>query len=188
MYARAVDEAAARLRDLRHEAWEGLGLAACAIGLALGATEVRPALALPLFLAGVVAWALGIRALWRRWDLVDRLADEGDAYVIPEVRRYALRETTMARRRWLAGGVRSALRRSTLEREARVLAVAGDLEALARELEDERLALEPASAVACARMLTDASASPLLDAALPADDLRSRVARIRSGFTARLGT
>jgi hypothetical protein len=73
MYARAVDEAAARLRELRHEEWEELGLAAVALGFALAATQVLPRLAAPLFLGGLPLWALGVRALWRRWDLVDRL-------------------------------------------------------------------------------------------------------------------
>ena len=69
MHARAVDNAAARLRELRHEEWGNLGLAALAFGLAIVATQVRPSLALPLFLGGVAVWFLGVRALWRRWDL-----------------------------------------------------------------------------------------------------------------------
>ena len=63
MYARAVDEAAARLRELRHEEWEDLGLAALALGLAVVATQVRPAFAMPLFLGGLAVGALGVRAL-----------------------------------------------------------------------------------------------------------------------------
>ena len=91
MHARAVDDAATRLRDLRREEWEDLSLAALAIALALAATWARPALALPLFLGGLAVGALGLRALWRRWDLVDRLAGERDAHVISEVRAYAAR-------------------------------------------------------------------------------------------------
>jgi hypothetical protein len=182
MYARAVDDAATRLRELRHEEWGDLGLAAVGLGLAVAAAEVRPALALPLFVGGIAAWALGIRALWRRWDLVDRLAGERDAYVIGEVREYALRETTMERRHSLAAYVRRALGEATLARDERVLAVAQELAALACELEDEELVLEPASAVACARLLSDVATSPLLSGAFPADDLRSRVAQIRAGF------
>jgi hypothetical protein len=91
MYARAVDEAAVRLRKLRNDEWECFGLAAMAFGLALLATQFRPDLALPVCVGGLVAWALGIRALWRRWDLVDRLSGERDAWVIPEVRDYAKR-------------------------------------------------------------------------------------------------
>ena len=98
MYARAVDEAELRLRELRHEQWLGLALAAVVFGLALAATQIRPSLAMPLFLGGVFAWALGIRALYRHWDLLDRLADERDAFVVPEVASYASRPATSERR------------------------------------------------------------------------------------------
>ena len=64
MYARAVDDAAARLRDLRREEWSDLGLAGLALAIALGATEVYPDLAFPLFVGGVVVGARGIRAFW----------------------------------------------------------------------------------------------------------------------------
>jgi hypothetical protein len=62
---------------------------------------------------------------------------------------------------------------------------AEELEALASELEDDELALDPACAVACMRLLSDLSASPLLNPALPPEELRSRVRQIRSGFEAR---
>ena len=98
MYARAVDEAEVRLRELRHEQWLDFALAAVVWGFALAATQIRPSLALPLFLGGVFAWALGIRALYQHWDLLDRLADDRDASVIPEVASYALRHATSDRR------------------------------------------------------------------------------------------
>jgi hypothetical protein len=69
--------------------------------------------------------------------------------------------------------------------DARVLALAEELEALVSELEDEELALEPAAAVRCVRLLSDMAESPLLNQALPAEDLRSRVCQIRSGFRRR---
>lgn len=50
------------MRELRHEEWEDLGLAALAVVFAVAATQVRPALALPLFLGGVALAALGLRA------------------------------------------------------------------------------------------------------------------------------
>jgi hypothetical protein len=98
MYARSVDEAEVRLRELRHEQWLDLALAAVGFGLALAATQIRPSLAMPLFLCAVFAWALGIRALCRHWDLLDRLADERDALVIPEVASFASRHGTSERR------------------------------------------------------------------------------------------
>ena len=98
MYARAIEEAEARLRELRHERSLDLSLAALVTALALVATGVLPDLAGPLFVGGLYAWALGIRALFRHWDLLDRLADEPDAHVIPEVAAYASRQATMDRR------------------------------------------------------------------------------------------
>jgi hypothetical protein len=109
MHARAVDEGAARLRALRHEQWEDLGLGAVAIALAVAATHVQPQLAVPLFVGGLAVGLKGVRAAWRRWDLVDRLAGEGDAYVIPEVLAYASRQASMERRRTFASLLRSRL-------------------------------------------------------------------------------
>jgi hypothetical protein len=177
MYARAVEEGAARLRALRHEEWEDLGLGAVAIALAVAATQVWPELALPLFVGGIAVGAKGVRAAWRRWDLVDRLADYVDAYVIPEVLAYASRHTSMERRRTFASFLRSRL----LTGDERVAAVAQDLEALATELEDDSLALDPAAAVATMRLLSETD-SPLLARAAPTDELRSRILQIRSGF------
>jgi hypothetical protein len=65
------------------------------------------------------------------------------------------------------------------------MAAAEELEALASELEDETLVLDPASAVACVRLLSDVAGSPLLDPALPAEVLRWRVSQIKSGFSPR---
>ena len=185
MYARAVDEADARLRELRHEEWERLGLAAVALGGSIVATEVFAALAAPLFIGGLAIGALGVRALWRRWDLVERLAGERDAYVISEVLAHASREATMERRCSFAALIRHRLGESSLTLDARVLPTADELEALASELEDGDLALDPASAVACMRLLSDLDQSPLLNLALPTEDLRSRLRQIRSGFRPR---
>lgn len=182
MYARTIDDAALRLRELRHREWQDLGLGALAFGLSLVATRAFPSLALPLFLGGAVVWILGLRALIGRWSLVDSLADEKDAYVLPEVLERAAREATMERRRSFAAIIRSGLR----DHEAAALrfgAAIGDLEALAAELEDERLALEPASAVACFRLLSDPEGSPFLNPALPAELLRSRALQVRDGFS-----
>ena len=124
MYARAIDEADARLRELRHEEWGDLGLAAFAVGAAIVATEFLPALTAPLFVGGLVVGALGVRALWRRWDLVELLAGERDAYVISEVLACASREATMERRYSFAALIRHRCRDASVTCDARVLAVA----------------------------------------------------------------
>jgi hypothetical protein len=178
MYARAVDDAGTRLRELRREEWHDLGLAGVALALAIAATEYAPSLAMPLFIGGLAVGALGIRALWRHWDLVDRLAGEPDAYAIIEVLAYASRSTTMERRRRSAALIRHYLESTSTSRPGR-------LECARDELEDETLELSPACAMACSRLLSEPTDSPLLNPALPQDGLRSSAARIRSGFSCR---
>ncbi len=185
MYARAVEDADQDLRNLRHDEWGDFGLGALAFCLAAAATELRPAWALPLLIGGMTFWALGIRALWRRWDLVDRLAGDREAHVISDVLAYASREATMDRRRTFAAMIRGTIRQPGLALESRVGAAADELETLASELEDEDHVLDPACAVACSRLLRDFSGSPLLNPELPSSDLRPRVGLIRSGFTSR---
>jgi hypothetical protein len=185
VYARAVDQADARLRELRDEERGELTLAAAALAASIVATEVYPPLALPLFIGGLAVGVLGTRAMWRRWDLLERLSGERDAHVISEVRAFALREATMERRQSFAALIRGRVREAELLSDGRVLAVADELETLASELEDGELALEPASAVACARLLSDMACSPLLNHTSPSEDLRSRVCQIRAGFRPR---
>ena len=182
MYARAVDQADARLQELRQEERVELGLAAVALAASLVSTEVLPELTAPLFIGGLVVGLLGLRTLWRRWDLLERLSGERDAHVISEVRALAVREATMERRECFAALIRIKVREAELRSDARVLVVANELEALASELENPELTLEAAAGVACARLLSDVARSPLLNAALPAEDLRSRVRQIRSGL------
>jgi len=182
MYARAVDDAASRLRELHDEERDDFGLAALAIGLAIAATQIRPALALALLVGGFAVLAFAVRALWRRWDLVDRLAGERDAYVIPEVREFAAREATMERRRSFAALIRGRLNDL---RAASAVTAADELESLAAELDDGELVLDPACAVACMRLLREVTLSPLFNTTLPRDDLLSRVRQIRCGFEPR---
>src|SRR5919106_2990039 len=163
MYARAVDLADTHLRELRHEGWGALGLAAVALGASVVATEVVPDLAAPLFIGGLVVGVLGARAMCRRWSLVERLAGEPDAYVISDVLAFASREAAIERRRSFAALIRGKMGYARLGPNPRVLAVADELDALADELEDDDLALDPASAVACLRLVSDIAGSPLLN-------------------------
>jgi hypothetical protein len=161
------------------------GLATLALGLAIGATQVAPSLAVPLLVGGVAVLALALGAFWRSWDLVDRLVLDRDAYVIPEVRARAARTATMEQRHTLADSIRRLLVDPGLACDARVAAAAQELEALASELDDDRLTLDPVCAVECFRLLSDGVGSPLFNSALQADDVRSRIIRIRSGFECR---
>lgn len=182
MVARAVEDAGRRLHDLRLEEWEDGAVAAAAFALAVAASAVRPAFALPLFIGGVFVAGRAVLAGWRRWDLLDRLVVERDAYAIPEVRTRAEQEASMSNRRWLSRAIRSRL---DLAANPRVMANADELAALAEELVDPQLELDPACAAACSRLLMDEVTSPLINPELPAEDGRSRLVQIRSGFRAR---
>ena len=186
MYSRAVDEAAVQLRGLRRDEWSSFGLGAAAIGLALVATQVRPAFAIPLFLGGIVVAAGGVRAAWRHWDLLERLAAERDAYVIPEVFARASREATMERRTSYAAMIRANGSRDPRRGLGPCEAAAwNEVDELVGDLLDDRLELDPASAMLCVRLLDDLEGSPLLNPARPAEELRSRTRQIRAGFAPR---
>jgi hypothetical protein len=185
MYARAIEESEARLHELRHAEWEGLGLAALFLASAFAASLLHPAFALPLLFGGLTGTALGVRAACRRWDLLDRITGERDAYAIAEVRARALEEATQERRHSLAISLRLILNAPGARINARVVGATEDLEALALDLDDDELVLDPAAAVACARLLTDPVNSPLLNPTAHAEDVRSRVRQIRSGFEVR---
>jgi hypothetical protein len=182
MHARAVDDAATRVRELRWEEWGDLALAGLALAFSLAATQVYPSFAMPLFVGGLVVAALGVRALYRRWDLVDRLLREPDAYVIPEVVSHASRVATIESRRRMAEEIRGTLTDTQPSVAVRVDAVAADLEELAADLDDDELVLDPVRAVSCLRLLSDYSESPLRNPELPAEDLRSQLSQIRAGF------
>jgi hypothetical protein len=182
MIARAVEDAGNRLHDLRREEREDGAVAAAAFALAVAASALLPALALPLFVGGVFVAGRAVLAGWRRWDLLDRLAADRDAYAIPEVRARAEQEASIANRRSLSRAIRSRLE---LGENPRIADSADELAALADELVDPQLELDPACAAACSRLLMDEVTSPLINSALPAEDVRSRVSQIRSGFRPR---
>ena len=83
----------------------------------------------------------------------------------------------VARRHTHAALIRGELEQTELAYRDRVILAVEELEALACELEDDELALDPACAVACMRLVSDVSESPLLNPDLPPELLRSRFVR-----------
>jgi hypothetical protein len=185
MYARALEEAETQLVELRNDEVERVALSAVALGACLAATVVYQPLVIPLFVGGLAMGVLGIGSIWRHWDLLDRLADDLDAYSIPAVQAYAARDARMDRRLGHAALIRSWVRQPDLPADAPIVKFAVELEALACELEDLDLELEPACAIACRRLVSDPTVSPLLNYALPHDDVRSTIVGIRAGFRRR---
>jgi hypothetical protein len=186
MYARQVDEQSTELHELKHDELELAGLTVLCFGFALAA-HGRPTIALPLLIAGMAGAALAVRAFWRRWDLVDRLLLDRDAYAIAEVRSRAEQAALLENRRSLASSIRWRLEHASAftEPDGRLLRVAPFLAELADELDDEMLDLDPLRAVECDRLLADGLASPLVDATASVDDVFAWVRRIRAGFAPR---
>lgn len=186
MYARQVDEQSTELHELKHDELELAALTVLCFGLALAA-HGRPTIALPLLIAGMAGAALAVRAFWRRWDLVDRLLLERDAYEIDEVRARAEDAALLENRRSLACSIRWRLEHASAfaEPDGRLLRLAPDLAELADELADETLDLDPLRAVECERLLTDGLASPLVDATASVNDVFAWIRRIRAGFAPR---
>ena len=91
MNARTIETSRRRLAELRREELQQFVVSAAAVAGSLVFTSVSEALVLPLFVGGLALGILAVRCLWRHWDLVDRLADDPDAHVIPEVAAYAAR-------------------------------------------------------------------------------------------------
>ena len=182
MVAREQERIQTELQTFRVDAWERLVLAAIAFGLALGASQLRPTLAIPLLFGGIFLLVLGVRSLVLRWDLIDRLTGDRDALAIADVRRRAEQAATMESRRALSSSIHALLDCPNLAVAGRVQAVADDLELLAQKLDDDGLTLEPTSAVACDRLLRDSIESPLRNSAVPPEDVRARIAQILTGF------
>jgi hypothetical protein len=178
MVARAVDDARTRLHDLRTDEWQEGAVGAAALALAVVVATRHSDFAVPLFVGGIVVGARGLLAAWRRWDLVDRLIGEPDAYAIPDVLARARREAGMSNRRMLS----ASIRRRVAITDTRAALFSEDMVALADALADPELELDPAWAVACSRFLSDHENSPLLNAALPAVDVPRRIVQIRAGF------
>jgi hypothetical protein len=177
-----IQQARKELRDLRVEERADLALGLLAIGLSLVATQTAPKLALPLLLGGFFVTFRGVLASVRRWELFERLLLDSDAYGIPEIHARAALVASLPNRVLLAETIRSALAGAGPYQASRLELVAGELAALADELTDETLSLDPYCAVRCQRLLNDGAESPLLNPGLPADGLRSTISYIRAGF------
>jgi len=148
MTARQIDEAARSLRELRVQTLEDLTLAGVAFALALAASRLFPGLALPLLAGAATVTFLGVRALVRRWLLLEDLAVERDAYAIGDVRRFGARVATEEHRRFLARSVLSLLDDPAGDE------LRPELEQLAVALEDGRR-LDPPFVVAADRLVRE---------------------------------
>lgn len=186
MHAREVEDARLDLsRRRRRTAEAAMLLAAAGVG-AVVVLPFAPALALALAVGAGFEILVGAAALCGYRDRVSKLALDPAAYVLAEVERYGRRVAGQGQCARLSAWISEILMDSHVPGNIyladRVLRCAHELEALARDLMCPGARIEPASAVACKRLLTCAVESPLYNPRLPADELRITVHRIRAGI------
>jgi hypothetical protein len=180
--ARRIDEATSELRDFRVDELGAIALGPPALVLSVVATQIQPALALPLFAGGLYLMARAVIAEVRRYNLVDRLSRDRDAYAIPEVAARGRRAAAMQNRRRMASSIRHAVTISS-----RLAPCAGVLESLAADLERDDLELDPVLAVDCQELVNEGIATTTAGADGGLAEVVWRVRHICSGFTDRDG-
>lgn len=186
MYERALEQAAYELARRRRRGIQAAALAAGAACAAGVATFFSLSLAAALGAGAMIEMLLAVAAAISRRELVARLALEPAAYVLREVAAYGAR-AVQARQRarlaaWLIEVTADAYAPHSLYLGDRVALVTQELEALARALVSPARSIEPASAVACRRLLTHTVDSPLYNPRVPLDDLHLTLRRIRTGI------
>jgi hypothetical protein len=183
---RDLEHAAHDLDRLRRRALQAAALAAAAGVVALLAGLLFAPLALAMAVGAVAEIVLAVGALYGRRQLVARLALQPAAYVIPEVAAYGTRAAELCQRARLAEWIVEVLAEAgsphSLYLGERVRVVAHELEALAHDLVSPVKSVEPVSAVACRRLLTRMTESPLYNPRLPLEDLQLALHGIRAGI------
>jgi hypothetical protein len=186
VHARELEQAARDLLRLRRRAVESGVLLVGATVAGASALLVGPLPAVALFSGAALEAALLVLALNGYRERIARLALSPEAYVLPEVDRYGRRLAEPRRRARLAASISRVVAEAHLPGNfylaERVATFAREFETLARELLRPTARIEPASVVACHRLLTSAVESPLYNPRLPAQDLELALARIRAGI------
>ena len=186
MNARDVEMAAMKLETFRHHAVRCLIAGAAVLAIGIGAAPFSLSFAIAMA-AGALLELSAALALWlRRRERIGRLALEPAAYVIPAVARFGHGLCGLSERRQLAASIRSLVgERQPLDVHLVVRAsrFAGQLEALAHELAAPAAQIEPATVVACRRLVTRPVESPLYNPNLTDEDLRALLLRLRAGIS-----
>lgn len=186
MDARQLEDAQERLRARRRRTVEAAVLAVAGSAAAVAVSLVSSTLAIALGAGAAVEALVAVAALVSRRELIARLALEPDAYVLPDVDRYGKRLVRLRERQRLAAWLREIIRDAhvpgSFYLRERVARHADEFDSLAQELASPAAQVQPASAVACLRLLTRAPESPLYNGRLPADDLALALRAIRAGI------
>ena len=183
MNARELERLQHELHAQRRSAIHAAALAGAAATAALGSLWVSHRLAIVLAIAAAAEAAVATAVVSSRRGRIARLALDQAAYALPDVARYGrccIRQRNQFAT-WLAEIVAEARLPGNIYLADRVAHFARDLERLASELATSA-PIDPVSAVACHRLLTNAVESPLYNPRLPPDELLVALRRIRAGI------
>jgi hypothetical protein len=187
MLARELQEASGDLRHSRRLATQAALLAAVTATGVVVAALAAPALVIPLAAGTGLELAVVCAARYTHRERVARLALEPAAYLLPEVERYGRRQVEPGQRARLSAWIREIVAEASVPGNLyladRVARFAHELEALARDLVQPGVHVQPASVVACRRLLTHTVESPLYNPRLSSDELKLALRRIRAGIS-----
>jgi hypothetical protein len=186
MNARDIETAALEVERFRHRAVRWLSAGGVLASITIALLPFSRSFAVTLG-GGAALEMLMAAVLWlRRRERIEQLALDPSAYAIPAVACFGARLCDLSHRRRLAASIRSMVddrQPLDLHLVGRTGRFAQQLEMLAHELAAPAARVEPATAVACRRLVTRPVESPLYNPNLPEEDLRALLLRIRAGIT-----
>jgi propanediol dehydratase small subunit len=180
-----LGHARARLETLGRRARDLLGGSAVfSVAGAVAAAAGRPQLAFSFAFGAALAGAFWYLARSERAHLLTRLVAQGDAALVGEAEVFARKLAAPPMRLRLARGLeraaeagRPGVHEYTWARPERVFDIREELLHLAAGFRDLAVAVTPASAALCRRMLCEAAASPLYNPKIPETEL-ARLLRV----------
>jgi hypothetical protein len=187
-----LGHARARLETLARRARDLLGGSAVfsTVGAAAAAAG-HPQLAFSFAFGAALAGAFWYLARSERAHLLTRLVAQGDASLVGEAEVFARKLAAPAMRLRLARGLeraaeagRPGVHEYTWVRPERAFDIREELLRLAAGFRDLAVAVTPASAALCRRMLCEAAASPLYNPKIPETELARLLRVIGDGFEA----
>ena len=186
MDLRAAEQAAESLDRNRQFLFHSLVLAAITLAATGAAAIWLQTATFPLAALTAIEIIVVMGAYYGQRDLIQRLALEPEASLVPAVRRYHQRLVRQPARDRLAASITSLIADSrqpyALCLSDRVALVEDQLRHVAKELATPEIPVQARSLVTCLRLLSHGVESPLFNPAVPIEQLHATLLRIRLGF------
>jgi hypothetical protein len=140
----------------------------------------------PLAMLAAIEMVVVMAAHYGRRDLIQRLALEPEASLVPAVQKYHQSLGGQSARDRLAVSINTLIADARMPYAVyladRIELVEDQLRLLARELATPEIPVQARSLVACVRLLSHGVESPLLNPGVPVEQLHATLLRIRFGI------